>query len=262
MPRNFYHLKEYQKKQSEIMKENWKKGLFDCIRKREKRICAREGCGKLFEAKLSDIKIYCSSSCAATVNNVKRGKFSEATKLKISKALTGKISPRLGKILAPRILVTCGNPRCEKSFLRENYRLRKYCSNGCAMAVIGGKPTSPKASKGKGGIRKDISDTIYFYSRWEANFARLMSYLNIEWEYEPKTFDLKTQNYTPDFYLPEANVYIEIKNFLWKYSKIRDKKFRELYPNTNLILLLKESYLLLEKEYSHFIRNWEYKNSL
>ena len=129
------------------------------------------------------------------------------------------------------------------------------------MNVIGGRPTSPKAARGKAGIRKDISKTIYFYSRWEANISRLFNYLGIKWLYQPKIFDLGSQNYTPDFYLPKYNTYIEVKNFLWKYSKIRDMKFRKLYPNINLILLLKKDYLKLEEKYSLFIKNWEYKNT-
>ena len=76
-----------------------------------------------------------------------------------------------------------------------------------------------------------------------------------------KTFDLGTQNYTPDFYLPKTKTYVEVKNFLWKYSKIRDQKFRKLYPNTKLHLLLKEEYLKLEGRYSPKIPAWEFKNS-
>ena len=38
MPRNFYKNIEYRERQSAIMKENWKKGLFDSVRKREKRM--------------------------------------------------------------------------------------------------------------------------------------------------------------------------------------------------------------------------------
>ncbi len=129
------------------------------------------------------------------------------------------------------------------------------------MEIIGGKPTSPKAARGKAGIRKDISGTIYFYSRWEANIARLFNYSGIEWVHQPKIFDLGSQNYTPDFYLPAYNLYIEVKNFLWEYSRIRDEKFRELFPDTKLILLLKKDYLKLENKYSRYIRNWEHRNS-
>lgn len=262
MPRNFYSNKEYREKQSAIMKENWRKGLFNFQYKRDKRICARKGCGKTFEVIPSNLKIYCCRSCAGKVNNVGRV-LSEETKLKIAKALTGRKNPHWGNggIIIPRVEIICANPKCKKVFLVERWMKRKFCSNECAMAVIGGKPTSPKAARGKAGIRKDISRTIYFYSRWEANIARLFNYLSIKWLYQPRTFDLSSQNYTPDFYLPNSNTYIEVKNFLWKYSKIRDKKFRKLYPDINLILLLKKDYLEFEKKYSNFIKNWEYKNS-
>lgn len=263
MSRDFYISAGYREKQSKIMKENWKKGLFDFIRKREKRICARKECGNKFEVKPSDPKIYCCQSCSGKANNVCRGPLSEYTKLKIAKALAGRNNPHYGVngIIIPRVRVICANEKCQKVFLKERWMKKKFCSVKCAMNIIGGRPTSPRASRGKAGIRKDISDTIYFYSRWEANFARLLNHLKIEWQYQPKTFDLKTQRYTPDFYLPYADNYIEIKNFLWKYSKIRDDKFRRIYPGVKLQLLLKDDYLKLEKTYSPFIKNWEYRNS-
>ena len=129
------------------------------------------------------------------------------------------------------------------------------------MTVIGGQPTSPKASKGKNGVRYDISPTINFYSRWEANMARLYTYLNIRWEYATVSFEIGGQKYTPDFYLPEENKYVEVKNFWWSYSKIRDEKFRKRYPAITLDVILKEQYEALEKKYAHLIPNWEYKNS-
>jgi len=261
MSYDFYQSKEYREKQSILTKGNWKKGLFDFHRKREERRCARDGCNKIFQVKPSDPKIYCSRNCAGLVNNKKREPPSEETKLKIAKSLRGTKSPFKGIIKVPRIKIICANPRCRKIFLRRSREKGKFCSRKCQMAVIGGRPTSPKAARGKAGIRKDISKTIYFYSRWEANMARLFNYLGIKWRYQPRTFDLGSQNYTPDFYLPDYSTYIEVKNFLWKYSKIRDRKFRKLYPNINLILLLKKDYLELEKKYSQFIKNWEYKNS-
>lgn len=258
MSRDFYNNAEYRERQSAIMKENWKKGLFGFVRKKEKRKCRI--CSKFFEVTPSDPKIYCSHKCSAIARNTGRLQ-SEETKLKIAKSSLGKKNPYRGILKVPRIEIVCSNPKCNKKFIAIKWAHRKYCSNKCTMAVVGGKPTSPKASRGKAGIRKDISDKIYFYSRWEANFARLQNYLGFEWKYEPKTFDLGTQNYTPDFYLPKTDTYIEVKNFLWKYSKIRDEKFRKLYPNIKLQLILREDYLKLENKYSHLIKNWEYRNS-
>lgn len=126
------------------------------------------------------------------------------------------------------------------------------------MAVVGGRPTSPKAARGKSGIRPDIDPKIYFFSRWEANYARILNLGNIKWIHQPKRFRLRSQNYTPDFYLPESNTYIEIKNFLSDYSSRRDREFRELYPNEKLIMILKDEYKELEKKYSPLIPNWEF----
>ena len=258
---DFYHSKEYREKQSVITKENWRRGVFDFIYKREKRRCARKVCGKLFEVSLSDKKIYCSSGCAATINNSKR-RWSDEVKLKIANALKGHRNPHKGILKIPRVEVICLNPVCGKIFIAEKYKARKFCSIQCAMDVIGGRPTSPRASRGKAGIRKDISDTIYFYSRWEANMARLYAYLGIQWVYAPTSFDLGGQMYTPDFYLPEHNTYIEVKNFWWKYSVERDQKFRKLYPYTKLDVILKPEYLALEKQYAKLIPQWEYRNSV
>jgi hypothetical protein len=80
MSYDFYQSKQYREKQSVLMKENWAKGLFDFRYKREKRICARKGCGKTFEVVPSNSKIYCSKSCATKVNNIKRGPWSEKIK--------------------------------------------------------------------------------------------------------------------------------------------------------------------------------------
>jgi len=261
MTHDFYNNQEYKEKQSTITKENWKKGIFNFHFRREKRSCNRKGCNNIFETIPSDSRIYCSRSCSGKVNNINRGPLPEEVKLKIAAKLKGRKNPHAGIIKIPRIEILCANPKCGKLFLIERWMKRKFCSNDCAMAVIGGKPTSPKAARGKAGIRKDISAIIYFYSRWEANIARLFNYLGVKWLYQPKTFDLGSQNYTPDFYLPDRNAYVEVKNFLWKYSKIRDRKFRKIYPDINLTLLLKKNYLKLENKYSKFIENWEYKNS-
>jgi predicted nuclease of restriction endonuclease-like RecB superfamily len=129
------------------------------------------------------------------------------------------------------------------------------------MKVTGGKPTSPKASRGKAGIRPDIHPSLYFYSRWEANTARLYTFQNILWEFSPTTFDIGNQTYTPDFYLPESDTYIEVKNFWGEYSRIRDTKFRLAHKKVKLTVILKDEYHRLEKEYAHHIPLWEYKNS-
>src|SRR5688500_2604834 len=52
---------------------------------------------------------------------------------------------------------------------------------------------------------------ILFRSRLEARWAVFMDALKLEYRYEPKQFRLPSGNYTPDFLLPQYNVWLEIK---------------------------------------------------
>jgi len=56
-------------------------------------------------------------------------------------------------------------------------------------------------------------------------------------------------------------VYVEIKNFWNEYSKIRDEKFRNTYPDIPLLVIVKEKYYELEALYAKRIPGWESKNS-
>lgn len=268
MAQTFYSDQEYKEKQSRIAKTAWQKRLLTFKYKTETRKCARPGCDTLFTVPRCDPKRYCSQSCGTRVANVRRGSRSPETKRKISQALIGKyhphtghIHPFKGSIKVPRKEIICANSNCGKKFLSERWKKAKYCSRYCLIRDVGSRPTSPKASKGKNGIRPDISPTINFYSRWEANIARLFTLLKIKWEYAPQSFDIGGQRYTPDFYLPDKDAYVEVKNFWWPYSRIRDQKFRERYPNIRLEVILKDEYMWLERYFSHLVPHWEYKNS-
>lgn len=158
----------------------------------------------------------------------------------------------------PKITLICLG--CKKKFKVVPYlaKRRKYCSSLCAITTIGKRTTSPKASKGKSGIREDINPNVCFYSTWEANIARVFNLVNVRWNYAPKIFNLGKHTYRPDFYLPDFDTYVEVKNFLGDYSLERDQIFRKRYPNIKLELILKEDYLEIKSNYKYFIKNWEY----
>jgi hypothetical protein len=55
-----------------------------------------------------------------------------------------------------------------------------------------------------------------FKSSLEADYARYCNFLNVEFQYEQKTFEIidetgKARHYTPDFYIPSKDLYIETK---------------------------------------------------
>jgi hypoxanthine phosphoribosyltransferase len=80
----------------------------------------------------------------------------------------------------------------------------------------------------------------------EATFARILDYYGIEWEYEPKTFELEwdedgnlQEAFSPDFYLPQQDLYIELTTLRPQLTTKKNRKIRrmnELYPDINIKL--------------------------
>jgi hypothetical protein len=80
----------------------------------------------------------------------------------------------------------------------------------------------------------------------EATFARILDFYGIEWEYEPRTFPLEwddekniVEAFTPDFYLPQQELYIELTTLRPELSTHKNRKLRrlqELYPEVKIKL--------------------------
>ncbi|MEW5958245.1 MAG: hypothetical protein AB1801_11005 [Chloroflexota bacterium] len=88
---------------------------------------------------------------------------------------------------------------------------------------------------------------ITFAHPSEREFARILDFYQVRWEYEPRTFALNWDDagnileaFSPDFYLPEQDLYIELTTMeqrliTKKHHKLR--RLRELYPDINIKLL-------------------------
>lgn len=118
-------------------------------------------------------------------------------------------------------------------------------------------------SRAKGGKRKDLNN-IYFRSSWEANIARYYNYIGVEWQFEPKTFIFKnitrgSVSYTPDFYLPKEDKWIEVKGWMDGKSKTKLKRFAKQYPEEykKLKLITKKEYEEIKRKIAPFIKEWE-----
>jgi bifunctional protein TilS/HprT len=96
------------------------------------------------------------------------------------------------------------------------------------------------------------ADSITFAHESEKEFAKILDFYMINWKYEPKTFQLEsddqgnaTLSFTPDFYLPDLDLYIELttlnQSLVTKKNR-KIKKLRELYPETNIKLFYKKDY--------------------
>jgi hypothetical protein len=87
----------------------------------------------------------------------------------------------------------------------------------------------------------------------------LLDFYRIDWVYEPTTFDIQwdshgnpTQRFSPDFYLPEFDVYIEITTMNQKLVTKKNRKVRRLcnlYPDVKCKVLYQRDYLNLLIKY-------------
>jgi hypoxanthine phosphoribosyltransferase len=81
----------------------------------------------------------------------------------------------------------------------------------------------------------------------EEAFARILDYYGIQWLYEPRTFPLEwdaqgkvSEAFSPDFYLPEQDLYVELTTLRPQLIRHKNRKLRrikELYPEINIKLL-------------------------
>jgi len=80
----------------------------------------------------------------------------------------------------------------------------------------------------------------WFRSSWESKFAKFLDSIGIKWLYEPESFNLDEMTYTPDFYLPEQGIYIEIKGYWRPLFLEKYKLFKNKYIDKVLILYEKK----------------------
>ncbi len=88
-------------------------------------------------------------------------------------------------------------------------------------------------------LRKKI-----FANQSEEMFANLLDFYRIAWEYEPRSFPVQydahgnaLESFTPDFYLPEFDLYLELTTMKQSLVTKKNRKvrlLRELYPHLNI----------------------------
>jgi hypothetical protein len=99
---------------------------------------------------------------------------------------------------------------------------------------------------------------VSFAHESEAEFARILDFYSITWQYEPRTFAVEWDDegnvagsFTPDFYLPDQGLYIELttaKQPLVTKKNRKVRRLRELYPEVNIKVLYASDYRkLIEK---------------
>ena len=82
--------------------------------------------------------------------------------------------------------------------------------------------------------------------------AEILDFYHIRWEYEPTTFPIEWDgngnviaSFSPDFYLPDFDLYIELTTMNQKLVTKKNRKvrrLRELYPDVNIKIFYQKDF--------------------
>jgi len=89
--------------------------------------------------------------------------------------------------------------------------------------------------------------------------ARILDFYEVRWEYEPHTFPILwnldgavVESFSPDFYLPDLDLYLEMTTLRQKLVRKKNRKLRrlrELYPSINIKLFYARDFRALMLKY-------------
>jgi hypothetical protein len=103
------------------------------------------------------------------------------------------------------------------------------------------------------------SEPPRFANRSELECAKILDFYGIPWEYEPRSFVLERDDegrivsaFTPDFYLPEQDLFIEVTVMKQSLVTRKNRKLRELrrlYPDVRVKLFYRKDIESLAQRY-------------
>ena len=102
-------------------------------------------------------------------------------------------------------------------------------------------------------------DPPQFQNEAELECAKILDYYAVPWAYEPRTFVLEegedgriSEAFTPDFYLPEQDLYLEVtvmKQSLVTRKNRKLRKLRERYPDVKIKLFYERDFERIAQRY-------------
>ena len=95
-----------------------------------------------------------------------------------------------------------------------------------------------------------------FANEAELECAKILDYHAVPWAYEPRTFVLEedgegrvVEAFTPDFFLPEQDLYLEVTVMKQSLVTRKNRKLRERYPDVKIKLFYRRDIERLAQRY-------------
>jgi len=180
-----------------------------------------EYCDEPFTSKKKGIR-FCSNSCRAKGLNQIKNMFRDDGKPKNYRDDV----IRNCKVCGKKLHHQNRTGHCKEHYMTDE--LRKRHSDNAKRLGFGGYKEGSGRGKGKWYV-SPIAGRVYLDSSYEVRYAEYLDKNNIKWirntKRFPYIFENKERNYIPDFYLVEANEYIETKGYKTEQDKAKWSHF-------------------------------------
>lgn len=145
----------------------------------------------------------------------------------------------------------------------------RFCSKACYQRWRAANNPEIPSKRYYSGRREDL-DGRYFRSRWEANWARYLNWLQElgeiqEWDYECQEFEFHEIKRGVRFYLPDFKVtnkdgsveFHEVKGQMTANSKTKLARMRRYYPDVVVKIIDEDAYRSIAREVGRRLTGWE-----
>ena len=118
--------------------------------------------------------------------------------------------------------------------------------------------SKPVESAATEGVQERPLPSPAFAHPSEQEFAQILDFYGLRWEYEPRSFpliwdgDKVVEMLTPDFFLPDLDLYVELTTMKQSLVTAKNRKIRhmrEVHPEVNIKLLYRRDYHRLLAKY-------------
>jgi hypothetical protein len=106
---------------------------------------------------------------------------------------------------------------------------------------------------------QDPRQEPWFAHHSEAEFARILDFYQVRWEYEPRVFPILwdldgnvLESFAPDFFLPDLELFVELTTLQQRLVRKKNRKvrrLRELYPGLRIKLFYARDFRALMLKY-------------
>lgn len=216
---------------------------------------------------------YCGRKCAKNVKRINDG-MTKAERHRRKKGVLKMGTPEWIARIRATTIEGMAKPEVRDKLSQPRAPLTEEAIRRRANKLVGKMPKNlnyPYMSNGsyanvQRGDYECSKGTVYFRSKWEANYALFLDFLVkngdiIKWEYEIDVFIFEeirfgTRSYRPDFkvFTNDAGVeYHEVKGYMDSQSKTKLKRMEKYYPEIKIILVDQPYYSSMYKQFKKIL---------